>query len=59
MKVELRKETNPDGQIWFCIYGDDHIIESFMDHKEKEAREYFAKYGTVETKIEVLETKEV
>lgn len=59
MKVQLIKETNPDGKIWFCVYGDDHIIDSFTEGREKEAREFFTNYGTIEPKIEVLETKEV
>lgn len=59
MKVELKKETKPDGAIWFYIYANEHCIESFSEAREIDARRFFLKYGEVETKIEVLETKEV
>jgi len=59
MKVELTKETNPDGKVWFYVYADGNIIESFLGHREKEAREFYESYGKVEPKTETLETKEV
>ncbi len=59
MKVTLTKETRPSGDVWFYIHSDEHIVESFSGSREKEAREYFDAYGKHETKIEVLETKEI
>lgn len=57
MKVELIKETDRNGKIWHCIYADKKHVYSFLE--EKEARSVFADYGSMNPKVEVLETKEV